>query len=158
MSDNSSAFMKLREDERETRKALIMEAAMSLFESRLFHEIGMRDIAKKAGVSAATIYRYFPSRDDLFVEALIQDMNSIEKLLEEALSSGRASIEDLAVAVVDYMIDNEATFQMMCHFMIRGGINPRVMNKFNAVQIYFLNMFDEIVKKAGGTESARFFT
>ncbi len=150
--------MKLREDEREIRKALIMEAAMSLFESKLFHEIGMRDIAKKAGVSAATIYRYFPSRDDLFVEALIQDMNNIEKLLEEALARGRASIEDLAVAVVDYMIDNEATFQMMCHFMIRGGINTRVMNKFNAVQIYFLNMFDEIVKKAGGADNARSFT
>jgi len=158
MTETPSAFMKLREDEREIRKTLIMEAAMSLFETKMFHEIGMRDIAKEAGVSAATIYRYFPSRDDLFVEALIQDMNNIEKLLEEALARGGASIEDLAVAVVDYMIDNEAAFQMMCHFMIRGGINPRVMNKFNAVQIYFLNMFDEMVKKAGVAENVRFFT
>lgn len=153
-----STFMKLREDEREVRKALIMEAAMKLFEEKLFHEIGMRDIAKEAGVSAATIYRYFPSRDDLFVEALIQDMNNIEQLLEERLAEGKNTIEDLAVAAVDYLIDNEATFQMMCHFMIRGGINPRAMNKFNAVQVYFMNMFDEMVKKAGWGGENRYFT
>jgi AcrR family transcriptional regulator len=71
--------MKLREDEREVRKALIIGAAMKLFEEKSFHEIGMRDIAAEAGVSAASIYRYFPSRDDLFVEALIQDINSLKK-------------------------------------------------------------------------------
>ena len=86
MSDSSSAFMKLREDEREIRKTLIMEAALKLFETKLFHEIGMREIAKEAGVSAATIYRYFPSRDDLFIEALIQDVNNIEKQLEQDLA------------------------------------------------------------------------
>lgn len=157
MSERST-FMKLREDEREVRKSLIMEAAMKLFEEKLFHEIGMRDIAKEAGVSAATIYRYFPSRDDLFVEALIQDMNNIEKLLEKRLEEGKNAIEELAIAAVDYLIDNEATFQMMCHFMIRGGINPRAMSKFNAVQIYFMNMFDEIVKKAGYGGENRYFT
>ncbi len=157
MSERST-FMKLREDEREVRKSLIMEAAMKLFEEKLFHEIGMRDIAKEAGVSAATIYRYFPSRDDLFVEALIQDMNNIEKRLEQRLEEGTSAIEDLAIAVVDYLIDNEASFQMMCHFMIRGGINPRAMNKFNAVQVYFMNMFDEVVKKAGYRGDNRYFT
>lgn len=157
MSERST-FMKLREDEREVRKSLIMEAAMKLFEEKLFHEIGMRDIAKEAGVSAATIYRYFPSRDDLFVEALIQDMNNIEKRLEDRLAEGKTAIEDLAITAVDYMIDNEASFQMMCHFMIRGGINPRAMNKFNAVQVYFMNMFDEVVKKAGYKGDNRYFT
>lgn len=156
MSDRST-FMKLREDEREVRKSLIINAAMKLFEEKSFHEIGMRDIAAEAGVSAASIYRYFPSRDDLFVEALIQDINTIEKLLEQALERG-GSIEELGVAVVDYLIDNEATFQMMCHFMIRGEVNSRALKKFNAVQRYFLKMFDEVVARAEGVETIRFFT
>jgi len=155
---DTSTFMKLREDEREIRKSLIMEAAMRLFEEKLFHEIGMRDIANEAGVSAATIYRYFPSRDDLFVEALIQDINNIETVLEDRIARGENKIEALAVAAVDYFVDNEATFQMMCHFMIRGGINPRAMNKFNAVQVYFMNMFGEVVKKTGGRDNKRLFT
>ena len=93
-----------------------------------------------------------------FTDCNIQDINNIEKVLQERLASGQNKIEDLAVAAVDYLIDNEATFQMMCHFMIRGGINPRAMKKFNAVQVYFMNMFDEIVKKAEGGENMRLFT
>lgn len=156
MSDRST-FMKLREDEREVRKNLIINAAMKLFEEKSFHDIGMRDIAAKAGVSAASIYRYFPSRDDLFVEALILDINSIEDRLEKLVNRG-STIEELAVAVVDYLIDNEATFQMMSHFMIRGETNTRALKKFNAVQRYFLKMFDEMVKRTQGVESIKFFT
>ena len=151
---DKSTFEQLREDEREVRKQLIIKAAMELFEEKSFHEIGMRDIALKAGVSAASIYRYFPSRDDLFVEALILDINSIEKLLRTRVESG-GNIEELALAVVDYMIGNEATFQMMCHFMIRGELNPQALKKFNSVQRYFLNMFEKIVEQTQGSKNLK---
>ncbi len=156
MSDKST-FKQLREDEREVRKQLIIKAARSLFEEKSFHDIGMRDIAVKAGVSAASIYRYFPSQDDLFVEALIQDLSNIEQRFQVRLDKGD-SIEDLTLAIVDYMIDNEATFQMMCHFMIRGERNPQALKKFNGVQRYFLDMFDKIVKKTEGAGNLRLNT
>lgn len=151
---DKSTFEQLREDEREVRKQLIIKAAMELFTEKSFHEIGMRDIALKAGVSAASIYRYFPSRDDLFVEALILDINIIEKLLRTRVETG-GNMEELALAVVDYMIVNEATFQMMCHFMIRGELNPQALKKFNSVQRYFLNMFEKIVEQTQGSEKLK---
>ncbi|MFW6081656.1 MAG: TetR/AcrR family transcriptional regulator [Desulfosalsimonas sp.] len=149
-----STFEQLREDEREVRKQLIIKAAMQLFEEKSFHEIGMRDIALKAGVSAASIYRYFPSRDDLFVEALIQDINNIEERLRKRVENG-GNIEELAIAVVDYLIDNEATFQMMVHFMIRGELNPQALKKFNSVQRYFLKMFTKVVEETEGSDQLR---
>ena len=154
---DKSTFKQLREDEREVRKRLIIKAAKELFEEKSFHEIGMRDIAVKAGVSAASIYRYFPSRDDLFVEALIQDINEIEERFQQRLEH-RDTIEDITLAVVDYMIDNEATFQMMCHFMIRGELNPQALKKFNGVQRYFLIMFDKLVKGTEGSGKLRLNT
>lgn len=150
-----SAFLQLRENEREKRKTLIISAAMSLFQGKAFHEIGMRDIANEAGVSPASIYRYFPSRDDLFVEALIRDINSIEELLNERVASG-STIEALTIGVVDYFIDNEATFQMMCHFLMRGEENQKAYKKFNAVMLYFTKMFDEVVTKVSGAGGLRF--
>ena len=154
---DKSTFKQLREDEREVRKHLIIKAAKSLFEEKSFHDIGMRDIAVKAGVSAASIYRYFPSQDDLFVEALIQDLNNIEQRFQLRLDKGD-SIEALTLAVVDYMVDNEATFQMMCHFMIRGERNPQALKKFNGVQRYFLDMFDKFVKSSEGAGNLRLNT
>ncbi len=153
MSEKST-FEQLREDEREVRKQLIIKAAMELFEEKSFHEIGMRDIALKAGVSAASIYRYFPSRDDLFVEALIQDINHIEERLKKRVEQG-GNIEELSIAVVDYLIDNEATFQMMVHFMIRGELNPQALKKFNSVQRYFIKMFEKVVNQTEGSENLR---
>lgn len=154
---DKSTFKQLREDEREIRKQLIIKAAKEIFEEKSFHEIGMRDIAVKAGVSAASIYRYFPSRDDLFVEALIQDINEIEERFQRRMKHGD-TIEDITLAVVDYMIDNEAAFQMMCHFMIRGELNPQALKKFNGVQRYFLDMFDKVVKNTEGSGKLRLNT
>jgi AcrR family transcriptional regulator len=150
-----STFIQLRENEREKRKTLIIAAAMNLFKEKSFHEIGMRDIASEAGVSPASIYRYFPSRDDLFVEALIRDINKIEKRLRVRIEE-KSSIDSLAVDVVDYLIDNEATFQMMCHFLMRGEENKKAFKKFNAVMIYFTKMFDEVVTKTEGAQGLRF--
>lgn len=150
-----STFIQLRENEREKRKTLIIAAAMNLFKEKSFHDIGMRDIATEAGMSPASIYRYFPSRDDLFVEALIRDINKIEKLLK-AQVMGKTTIDSLAINVVDYMIDNESTFQMMCHFLMRGEENKRAFKKFNAVMLYFTKMFDDVVAKTAGAGGLRF--
>ncbi len=144
--NDQSAFLQLKEDEREIRKAIIIKATFKLFKKKIFHKIGMRDIAREAGVSAASIYRYFPSRDDLFVEALIQEIKKIKIKLKKTLDCGQNTLDDLAFVVIDYLIDNESTFQLMCHFLTRDEINYRVKNKFIAAQAYFISFFDEIVQ------------
>ncbi|MCP4119301.1 MAG: TetR/AcrR family transcriptional regulator [Desulfobacteraceae bacterium] len=152
-----SSFERLRENEREIRKELIITAAMELFEKKNFWDISMRDIANTAGVSASSLYRYFPSRDDLFIEALLQDISHIEKLLKERMVKGEEGIEALAIAVVDYCLDNEPTFQMMCHFLMRGDENPSVNEKFNSVQLRFLEMFEKVVKSIAGEDAVTEF-
>lgn len=46
----------------------IMQVAMELIAERGFHDAPMSLIAKKAGVAAGTIYRYFESKDVLITE------------------------------------------------------------------------------------------
>ncbi len=144
-----SSFKDLREEEREMRKTIILDSAVKLFNEKVFHQVGMRDIAAEAGISAATIYRYFPSRDDIIVEALLQDINAIEKRLESILAADEISIKDITIEVVDYLIDNEATFQMMCYFLTCGAVDAAAMEKFKLIQEYFLNMFNMKLKSKG---------
>ena len=146
---SKSSFKSLKEDERETRQTIILDSAVKLFNEQAFHQVGMRDIAAEAGISAATIYRYFPSRDDIIVEALLQDIKAIEKRLDQVLGNDDISIEDLAIAVVDYLMDNKATFQMMCHFLTSGTVESDAFKKFNIIQEYFLNMFNMKLKNRG---------
>lgn len=153
-----STFQKLRDDERETRRELIVETAMSLFRSRPVSKIGMRDIANKAGISAAAIYRYFPSRDDILVEAIIKHIQAVEERLERRLNAGQNSLEELAIASVDYLMDHESLFQMMGRFMVTGRVNPKALEKFNTVQRYFFNLLDKVNQQAGLGESNRLYS
>ena len=139
-----STFQKLRKEERETRKNLIIDAAMDLFSQKDFHKIGMRDIAKRAGISAAAIYRYFPSRDDVFVEALVRHMKVVETLFEENVAQGRTTLEELAMGSVDYLLENESVFQMMGHFMVTGQIQPKAMERYNTMQRNFLDILEKV--------------
>ena len=47
-------FKRLKEQEREKRRTIILDAAEYLFASKPFTEVSMRRIAKEAGISPAS--------------------------------------------------------------------------------------------------------
>lgn len=152
---SSSILKQLREDEREARKSLILDAVLKLFERKPFDEIGMRDIAAEAGVSPAAIYRYFPSQEELFMEAFIKDLSSIRAAVQESLndvSRAPASVEpleEMARAIVDHLIHNEATFQMMSYLMIKGNMPDYLLTRFQALQTAFIDKIIQVFKLSG---------
>lgn len=69
-----------RGDAKVTR-AKILDIATLLFVERGYEDVGMREIAAKAGVTAAMINRYFGTKEALFVE-LIGDAFVFTELME----------------------------------------------------------------------------
>lgn len=51
-------------------RASILAAARRRFAAEGFDDVGVRDIARDAGVDAALVSRYFGGKDELFLEAL----------------------------------------------------------------------------------------
>ena len=112
-----SKFAELKEKEKQARKQIVIDSALALFAKRPFYEVGIRDIADEAGISPATIYRYFPSQEALFNQAFIQDITSASQQFERMVQTDEpASIESFAVKFVKHLIDHESTFQMMTYF------------------------------------------
>lgn len=149
-----SVLKQLKENEREVRRKLIINAAKSLFSRKSFHEIGMRDIATEAGISVASLYQYFPSQDDLFVEILTTDITSVKYRLWKE----HRELEDVAVDIVSFLVDNEDIFQMMSHFMIKGEKNPDTLRKFHVIQVLFLDILEEALSRAEENERIRYFS
>jgi AcrR family transcriptional regulator len=142
--------------ERETRRNLMINAAIKLFAQKPFNQVSMRDIAAEAGISPASIYRYFADRDELFVEAFFREGQVIGNNLEKLLKNNQdTSIEKIAEVFVAYLLDHESFFQMMTHFIIDGGINDQALERFNAAERNLLNIFDEVFRKTGVTENVR---
>ena len=53
------------------RRDRIVEAALELLADREYERIQIRQVAEHAGVALATLYRYFPSKEQLYAHALL---------------------------------------------------------------------------------------
>jgi len=148
--------MMLKENERETRKKLIIESSISLFAKKSFDTVSMRDIALVAGISPASIYTYFEDKDDLFVEAFSYKAEEICRNLEKMIDQNKGmSLENIAVNFVNYLFEHDSFFQMMTHFMTSGTIKESSLARFNETERYLLNLFDKSFEKMGVTRNVR---
>jgi AcrR family transcriptional regulator len=145
----SCTFKDLREREHRLRKEIIVDAAERLFEKKPYHEIGMKHIAKEAQVSVASIYTYFKSQEDLLLDILVKDLERVKEITDKLIASGNTNHEDMAHIFVDYLLNNEATFQIICHFMIRGNKKCDILDKFQNIKAMFLEMFNRTLCLAG---------
>ena len=74
----------------ESRRLQLEEAALSLFTSRGFHGVGLRDIAKEARVSIGNLYNHFENKEALFkglIERLYADFASASQPLAIYIAS-----------------------------------------------------------------------
>lgn len=93
-----SKFAELKEKEKEARKQIVVESAVALFAKKPFYEVGMREVAEEAGISPATIYRYFPSQEELFHEAFIQEISFASKEFKSMVKrTDRPPLRNLAL-------------------------------------------------------------
>lgn len=64
------------------RKEEIIKAAAKLFSQKSYHDVTMDDIAEKVGVAKGTIYLYFDSKENLYLEIMEETYEEIESILE----------------------------------------------------------------------------
>jgi AcrR family transcriptional regulator len=60
------AELGLRELKKKETRQLLRETAVQLFSERGFEQVPVSEIARVAQVSAATVFNYFPTKEDLF--------------------------------------------------------------------------------------------
>ncbi len=155
----SNTFSKLRKQEKDLRRNIIIDAAEEEFVSKPFNKVNMRDIAKKAGISPASIYRYFPDQQSLFIEAFVRGTIDIfEKLSNTVNNSKDGSIEKVADDFTDYFTRNDQYFRMMMHFFLEGPVDSVVFEKLIALERKLLDAFDIIFQKMNVKEDVRLYS
>jgi len=80
-----------RERARERRARDFLAAAEAVFAEKGYHEAGIDEIAARAGYAAGSIYRYFPSKKDLY-QTLLADKagESLQRARAVATEDGPA--------------------------------------------------------------------
>jgi AcrR family transcriptional regulator len=70
---------RIRTDKKRTE---ILKAASDVFARKAFHEVRTDEIAEEAGVGKGTLYRYFPTKDDLFYASVLAGFDELDRVLE----------------------------------------------------------------------------
>lgn len=71
-----------RQRRKDARPQELLEAALALFVAKGFAATRAEEVAAKAGVSKGTLYRYYPSKDELF-KAVVRE-NLVARIAEGA--------------------------------------------------------------------------
>ncbi len=89
-------------EQKEQRRAAILEAAAALFDERPIADISIGEVAKRAGVAKGSIYRYFATKEEVFLGLLQSDLDAWFEALVAALAglSGKGSAAEVAALVV----------------------------------------------------------
>ena len=85
--------MERRRREREVRRELAMDAAMSIYEEEGYHAITMEKIAERAELSRAALYLYFKSKEEILVSAIVAHSDYFAEMLNEVYAN-RESTQD----------------------------------------------------------------
>jgi AcrR family transcriptional regulator len=81
----------------------ILAAAVQLFAEYGYHAAPLRDIARIAGIQAASIYYHYPNKQSLLIEIMAIHMQSLIRNLERILQDYHDPVQRLQAAITNHI-------------------------------------------------------
>jgi AcrR family transcriptional regulator len=140
----TKTFSRLRKEERERRKNLILDAAERIFISTPFNEVNIRKIAAEAGISPASIYTYFSDQQELFLEISERRARHTIELAKKIVKECDTDVlKEIADAFIDYY-----TFNMFTQFILHAQFSPKALEKVAAIGRDVHDVIEAAMKKS----------
>lgn len=110
-----------RKREKGNRKNAILKAARKLFFDKGFKNVTVESIAKKAELSKGSVYLYFKSKEDIYTQILLSDIDKFHKVIANLRQEGQSSstmLMGLANIYADFFINDRELFRIMMNYML----------------------------------------
>jgi len=99
-----------------TKEQAILEAASHVFAMRPFHEVLIDDIAADASIGKGTIYRYFPTKEDLYFATILHGLDTLADIAARAIDpepSPPRRLERIAAEITEFFWDKGYLFPLL---------------------------------------------
>jgi AcrR family transcriptional regulator len=96
----SGISLNRKKEAAEQRRQAILEAARTVFARQGYAATGVEDIAEQAGIGKGTLYLYFPSKEQIYLAALLEEARRLDSDSREAMAVA-ASWQDKLRAFVE---------------------------------------------------------
>jgi AcrR family transcriptional regulator len=147
---------RLKQQERQLREDLIIDAARTVFGRKTYDQVSMNEIAKAAGIAKSSIYTYFSNQEALFVETAYRDTRAfIASLRQSVEQECESPISALMDGFLDYSIAHDAHWRMITHFSLHGNIGPASGEKLNQLSIQVIDLLERVLHRIGCRQDNR---
>ena len=113
-----------RKRERENRKNAILKAARKLFFEKGFRQVTVENIARKAEFSKGSIYLYFNSKEEIYSQILLNDIDKFHDRVADILQGPSSAFEALirvAEIYVDFFLNDRELLRILMNFMLHNN-------------------------------------
>lgn len=110
-----------RRREKENRRAAILRAARKLFFERGFKPVTVESIAQRAELSKGSIYLYFNSKEEIYTQILLSDIDKFHKGIANLFRTGETAsdlLNELARIYINFFLGDKELFRILMTFML----------------------------------------
>lgn len=133
----------------EATKAAILEAARTLFATHNLSELSIEAIARQAGVSKATIYRWWDSKGSLVLDACL------DGLKRQTQFTGGQTLSEMIAGQMRRLVAVYAgpVGRMVAQLLAEGQHDRQLLNRF--YQEHIQSRRQDLAKRIGGDDEQR---
>jgi|SRR5690554_2065377 len=136
----------------EERQAEILAAATKIFAERGYQVADTQTIADLAGVGKGTLYRYFPTKEQLFSEALRRQLDILRERLEIAVRSAENPLAKIKAVMGAYFLFFDhypETIELFAQERAEFGsaITPTYFDRMRACNHEWKALFQEVIDR-----------
>ena len=137
------------------RREQILQAAMSCFAKRGFHQASMHDISAEAGISVGLIYRYFANKEAVIAAMADEHKRDLQRLLERARSAPTL-LDSLEILLTAHCCEDAP--QMHAAFVVdlfaEAGRSPAIAELVRGVLDISMAGVTEVIARAPEMQDA----
>ena len=106
-------------EQKAMRREAILNAAKALFSQHEYEQISLNGIARQAGISKPNIYRYFATREEIFLAIFEEQWGSFLQSLMSRLKRIRAKdpVPQICRAWVQVALEHRTLLELLPHLM-----------------------------------------
>lgn len=142
---------KVTETYLETRRQHILDAAITCFARKGFHQTTMEEIGQEAGLSPGVAYRYFASKEDIILATIEDSVNRSGHFFETEV--GEENIVRVIKKIIDEHLerlkqpDRDIYYKVRVYLWAEALQNPKVAEKARLLRQQGLKNFARLISR-----------
>lgn len=144
-----------REREKQRQRQEILAGALDLFAEKGYHKVSMHEIAERAEFAIGTLYTIFQNKEDLYKALVLEECDTFEEALVQAIETPKDEIEQLRnyVRVKGDKFRSNLPFVRLflaeskgASFNIRAGLDEALQKRYYAFLEKLASIFESGIR------------